>query len=114
MYDNELLSADLNMEKDDLDNLNEGILLIGNKLEAIRADLKKLDISHYADSGRLSLFYYKQHKLVEDLAELKEAVADGYVDALLMYGELANINTETETLQAGVKDMIGKYYSKYS
>lgn len=102
------------MEKDDLDNLNEGILAIGKKLEAIRADLKKLDISHYADSGRLNLFYYKQHKLVEDLAELKEAVTDGYVDDLLMHGELENINKETETLQNGVRDMLGKYYSKYS
>ena len=102
------------MNKDDLENLTGGISLIGSTLEAIRADLKKLDISSYADSGRLNIFYYKQHKLVEELAELKEAVTDGYVDVLLLYGELANIHKETETLQAGVRDMVAKYYSKYS
>lgn len=102
------------MNKDDLENLNEGILVMGNKLQAIYTDLKKLDISSYASSGRLNLFYYKQHKLVEDLAELKEAVEEDYVDPFLLYGELANISKEAETLQAGVRDMLGKYYSRYS
>lgn len=102
------------MNKDDLENLNGGIFLIENKLQAIRADLRKLEISAYADSGRLNVFYYKQHKLVESLDELRIAVSEDYVHALLLYGELANINTETETLQAGVSEMAGKYYSNCS
>lgn len=102
------------MNKDDLENLNEATLLIGNKLKIIHADLKKLDISSYANSGRLNLFYYNQHKLIEDLAVLKEAVATGHVDAVLMYSELAIIKKETETLHVGVSEMLIKYYSKYS
>lgn len=102
------------MNKDDLENLSEGILLIGNKLQIIHADLKKLDISSYANSGRLNLFYYKQYKLSNDLAELKESVLDGEADAVMMYSDLGDIKKETDTLQAGVRDMIGKYYSKYS
>ncbi|MBL7937069.1 MAG: hypothetical protein JNM51_14775 [Bacteroidia bacterium] len=102
------------MNKDDLENLNEATLLIGNTLKDIHADLKKLDVSNYANSGRLNLFYYNQHKLLEDIAVLKEAVATGNVDAVLMYSELANIKKETETLQVGVSEMLIKYYSKYS
>lgn len=102
------------MNKDDLENLIEATLLIENKLKVIHADLKKLDISNYANSGKLNLFYYNQHKLIEDLAVLKESVATGCIDAVLMYSELGNINKEAETLQVGVRDMIGKYYSKYS
>ena len=102
------------MNKDDLENLSEATLLIENKLKVIHADLKKLDISSYANSGKLNLFYYNQHKLIEDLAVLKESVATGCIDAVLMYSELANIKKEMETLQAGVRDMLSKYYSKYS
>lgn len=102
------------MNKDDLENLGEATLLIGNKLKAIHADLKKLDISSYAKSGKLNLYYYNQHKLIEDLAVLKEAVATGHVDAVLMYSELANIKKETDTLQSEVGELLSKYYSKYS
>lgn len=102
------------MNKDDLDNLNEGTTLIGNKLLAIHADLKKLDIGSYADPERLNLFYYKQNNLAQRLDDLKQAVEEDYVHALLLYGELANINTEAETLQAGIRDMISKYSFKYS
>lgn len=102
------------MNKDDLENLNEGILVIGNKLQLVRADLRKLDISSYASSGKLNIFYYKQHKLIEAIEELKEAVSEDYVHALLLYGELANINKEIEELQAGVREMIETYYYKYN
>lgn len=102
------------MNKDDLDNLNEGTALISNKLQSIHADLRKLDVSSYADPQRLNLFYYKQNKLAERLDDLKQAVKEDYVHALLLYGELANINTEAETLHAGIRDMISKYSFKYS
>lgn len=92
------------MNSENLEKLSGSILLIEKTLEAINSDLAKLNtrISH------------ENHKLVEDLIDLKNAVNEGYVDNFLIQAELNNIEKEAETLRIEVKEMMVKYYSKHS
>ncbi len=92
------------MNSENLEKLSGNISLIEKILEAINADLTQLN-------NRIS---HANHKLVEDLIDLKKAVSEGYVDNFLIQAELDNIGKEAETLRIEVKEMMVKYYSKHS
>ncbi len=104
-------NIDCNMNDNDLKRSGEYIRLIENKLQGINADLRKLNSSIYSDPGKLSRLNYKSVQLAEDLTELKQAVKEAYIDALIIESELIKLKDEAELLETGVKEMIGKYYS---